>query len=436
MSRLARLAAGLSEPLLVTDAVNVRYLTGFESSNCALLVEPDGTTTLYTDFRYLEAARAVEGSRSSRPAATSRARSPSCSPAGGSASRHRGSRYAQWETIGAGGAELVPTRGLVEALRVGQGRRRARRDPAGRRDLGRRLRGARRASGSSGAPRPRSPGGSSARSASTAPRRSPSARSSPPGENGARPHARPGRRRRSRQGTLVTVDMGCVVDGYRSDCTRTFATGRALGAARGGLRARRAGAARRPRRRARGRVRRRRRRSLADGDRRGGPRRRLRPRARPRRRARDPRGADAAARVDRRARRRQRRHRRAGPLPAGRRRLPDRGSRRRHRGRLRDPDVASRRSCSSSLDTCRAEPDNRASWPADRPPEEAHAAFARFARDCRSWRRGPARRTDRNCRGSALDRDRCGRRDRARLQLRGRDPRARVRPRPGCRPGQ
>ena len=36
---------------------------------------------------------------------------------------------------------------------------------------------------------------------------------------------------------------------------------------------------------------------------------------------------------------RERRHRRAGPLPAGRRRLPDRGSGRRHRRRLRDPDV-------------------------------------------------------------------------------------------------
>ena len=80
MTRLARLAAGLSEPLLVTDAINVRYLTGFESSNTALLVEPEGTTTLYTDFRYLEAAQAVGGvevvrtprvgTRSAPPAAT------------------------------------------------------------------------------------------------------------------------------------------------------------------------------------------------------------------------------------------------------------------------------------------------------------------------------------------------------------------------------
>jgi Xaa-Pro aminopeptidase len=44
------------------------------------------------------------------------------------------------------------------------------------------------------------------------------------GLNGARPHARAGEMS-IEEGTLVTVDMGCVVDGYRSDCTRAFATG-------------------------------------------------------------------------------------------------------------------------------------------------------------------------------------------------------------------
>ena len=38
--RVERLRALLEEPLLVTDAVNVRYLTGFRSSNAAVLVEP------------------------------------------------------------------------------------------------------------------------------------------------------------------------------------------------------------------------------------------------------------------------------------------------------------------------------------------------------------------------------------------------------------
>ena len=83
MNRLARLTGLLEEPLLVLSGVNVRYLTGFASSNAALLVEP-GHTTLYTDFRYAEAAREVEGvelvvtprdllgsSRSDSPAAAS-----------------------------------------------------------------------------------------------------------------------------------------------------------------------------------------------------------------------------------------------------------------------------------------------------------------------------------------------------------------------------
>ena len=117
MTRLARLAAGLSEPLLVTDAINVRYLTGFESSNSALLVEPEGTTTLYTDFRYLEAAGSIENVEVTQ---TKR------DVAGALAELLAGRRvwfealrisYLQWEKIGSSGAELVPTRGLVEALR-------------------------------------------------------------------------------------------------------------------------------------------------------------------------------------------------------------------------------------------------------------------------------------------------------------------------------
>jgi Xaa-Pro aminopeptidase len=44
------------------------------------------------------------------------------------------------------------------------------------------------------------------------------------GAHGALPHAVP--RDRAVEGdTFMIVDMGCVVDGYCSDCTRTFATG-------------------------------------------------------------------------------------------------------------------------------------------------------------------------------------------------------------------
>jgi Xaa-Pro aminopeptidase len=44
------------------------------------------------------------------------------------------------------------------------------------------------------------------------------------GANGALPHAEPGDTEIPRD-TLVIVDLGCIVDGYCSDCTRTFATG-------------------------------------------------------------------------------------------------------------------------------------------------------------------------------------------------------------------
>jgi Xaa-Pro aminopeptidase len=51
------------------------------------------------------------------------------------------------------------------------------------------------------------------------------------GANGALPHAEPGDDAISRD-TLVVVDLGCQLDGYCSDCTRTFATGSIPDAAR------------------------------------------------------------------------------------------------------------------------------------------------------------------------------------------------------------
>jgi Xaa-Pro aminopeptidase len=44
------------------------------------------------------------------------------------------------------------------------------------------------------------------------------------GAHGARPHAQP-RKEPIARDVLLTIDWGAVVDGYSSDCTRTFATG-------------------------------------------------------------------------------------------------------------------------------------------------------------------------------------------------------------------
>ncbi len=223
MNRVARLAAMLDGPLLVTDGVNVRYLTGFASSNCALLVEPEGTTTLYTDFRYLEAARdvaAVEVVQTRRDVASALAELLAGKRVGFEAARIS---YAHWETIGAGGAELVPTRGLVESLRAvkDDAELDAIRKAAAISDVvyaalaQERLAGRTESEVALWIERAFRDHGADALAFDSI---------VASGENGARPHADPGAAVIG-EGTLVTVDMGCVVDGYCSDCTRTFATG-------------------------------------------------------------------------------------------------------------------------------------------------------------------------------------------------------------------
>ena len=108
MTRLERLGASLEDPLLVTYGVNVRYLTGFESSNTALLVEPGGATTLYTDFRYAESASRVPGvtfEQTPRDVVTALAERLTGRRIGFEAARIA---YAQWETLAAGGLESRP----------------------------------------------------------------------------------------------------------------------------------------------------------------------------------------------------------------------------------------------------------------------------------------------------------------------------------------
>ncbi|MGH3019733.1 MAG: aminopeptidase P family N-terminal domain-containing protein, partial [Gaiellaceae bacterium] len=62
--RIERLRAELGDlragTFLVTNSVNVRYLTGFDSSNAALLVSGD-RLVVATDGRYVEAARGLDG---------------------------------------------------------------------------------------------------------------------------------------------------------------------------------------------------------------------------------------------------------------------------------------------------------------------------------------------------------------------------------------
>ncbi len=220
-ARVERLRGLLTEPLLVTAAVNVRYLTGLGSSNAALLVEPE-RVRLFSDFRYAEAARAVEGAefvQTTRDLVAALAKLLD-GPIGFEA---EALSYADHRTLAGAGLELVPRSGLVERLRAVKEdgeldairaaaavtdrvyERLAQERFTGRteRELARRVEGLLREEGAD-------------------------ATSFPvivaTGENGARPHAVPGERT-IESGQTVVVDAGCTLDGYASDCTRTFSTG-------------------------------------------------------------------------------------------------------------------------------------------------------------------------------------------------------------------
>src|SRR5262245_39315010 len=117
-TRIARLAARVDAPLPVTGLVDGRHLSGLASPNAPLLVDPDGEATLYTDFRYAEAAREVDDVAFHQ---TPRAVVPALAEL---LSGRRVAVEAQHlalasaETLRAGGVELVSTTGVVEGLRA------------------------------------------------------------------------------------------------------------------------------------------------------------------------------------------------------------------------------------------------------------------------------------------------------------------------------
>jgi Xaa-Pro aminopeptidase len=223
MNRLERLASRLEERLLVTGLVNVRYLTGLASSNAAVLVDPSGDATLYTDFRYAEAASEIDGvtfRQTPRLVITALGELLSGKRIGVEAAHLS---LASAEVLRAGGVDLVSTSGQVEALR-------AVKEPG-------ELDAMRRAGAISDqvyeklAEQP-FVGRTEAELAWWLERAWHDAGADGPsfaaivafGENGARPHAKL-RDVPIPEGTLVVVDAGCAVDGYCSDCTRTFFTG-------------------------------------------------------------------------------------------------------------------------------------------------------------------------------------------------------------------
>jgi Xaa-Pro aminopeptidase len=220
--RIARLSSTLERPLLVTTPKNVVYLTGFKSSNAALLVEP-GRVQLFTDFRYIEAANAVpdvEVVQTKRYVLADLAERLTGRDIGFEANDLT---YARWESLDKAGLRLVPTYDVIE-------RQRAVKDE-GELELIRRAcaitdRVYERLTEVPFVGRTEldvswdltrlfhEEGGEELAFESIV----------GAGPTGARPHARAGERKIG-TGELVVIDAGTVVEGYASDYTRTFATG-------------------------------------------------------------------------------------------------------------------------------------------------------------------------------------------------------------------
>ena len=97
--------------------VNVRYLTGFESTNAAVLVSPDGIVRLFTDFRYAERARQLESLEVVETPRYIYTELPKHLPSA-VAFEADALTYANYEFLREGGVELVPRRGVVETLRA------------------------------------------------------------------------------------------------------------------------------------------------------------------------------------------------------------------------------------------------------------------------------------------------------------------------------
>ena len=226
---VAELAGAEVDAILVTDLVNVRYLTGYTGTNGMVVLGPQ-TRVFVTDFRYVEQAAEEVDSSYQRVTAIQELISalPDLLPAGdvrlGFDDAHTSVRsHAQLRELLDDRIELVAAGGLVENLRTvkepteieliaraaqiadeafeallaGGLEGRTERELALTLEHEMRLRGA----------------------------EDPSFRSIvAAGPHGALPHAQP-RNVAVARGQLVVIDWGARYQGYDSDCTRTVAVG-------------------------------------------------------------------------------------------------------------------------------------------------------------------------------------------------------------------
>jgi Xaa-Pro aminopeptidase len=206
------------DAILVTSGVNVRYLTGLESSNAAVLVKTDGSALLVTDNRYIEKTRGLDVAAVEASDVAARLAAPGIGIEAASMSVATFNRLSSLLESGP-----VPLEPLVEVLRAVKDddelellrtacaiSDQALADVMGNvgpgvteRDVARLLEARMIELGADG------PAFATIVAA---------------GENGAIPHHAP-TGRELRTGELVTVDFGACYQGYHADMTRTVALG-------------------------------------------------------------------------------------------------------------------------------------------------------------------------------------------------------------------
>jgi Xaa-Pro aminopeptidase len=218
--RVDKARAAIDAPLLITKPVNVLWLTCLDSSNAAVLVEAD-RLRIFTDFRYLEKARETGIEVVEIPRALF-GNLPELLPER-VAFESESLVHASWAALDAAGIETIPTKQLLESIR-------AVKEP-GELDAVRRAAAITNEAFALLAEQPFV--GKTERELAWWVERTMRDLGAedvafPPivaaGANGALPHASPGERT-IEPGQTVVVDAAANVDGYNSDCTRTFATG-------------------------------------------------------------------------------------------------------------------------------------------------------------------------------------------------------------------
>jgi Xaa-Pro aminopeptidase len=233
-SRAERVADVLRErdldALLVSDLINVRWLTGFTGTNGAAVLGADGTRRFVTDFRYLTQSAEQLDDSWAREIATDLLEGVVKHLPGegelrlGFDDAHLSVRdHGKLAGLVREGVELVPAGGAIEALR-------AVKDPE---ELDRVRAAAKLADEALTDVLTRGLAGRTERDVAldlefTMRRLGAEGVSFPPivasGPHGALPHAVP-RDVEIPRGTMCVVDWGAMLAGYASDCTRTFGTG-------------------------------------------------------------------------------------------------------------------------------------------------------------------------------------------------------------------